>query len=147
VSAAKYRVEADPKMCTWCRRCELVCSLRQEEAFNPALSRIRVLIDEFAADAAIDVCRQCETADCVIACPVEGAMAVDEATGARIIVESECIGCGACASACPYNSENTVIAFNQLENVYVKCDLCGGRPRCVEICPSAALKYVEVRGC
>lgn len=30
--------------------------------------------------------------------------------------------------------------------VYVKCNLCEGAPKCIEICPTDALTYVEVEG-
>lgn len=74
------------------------------------------------------------------ACPVEGAMVVDEKTGARLIEESRCTGCGECAEACPYNKEGTIIVANTKRGVYVKCDLCGGDPQCASFCPTGALK-------
>jgi len=74
------------------------------------------------------------------ACPVEGAMTIDPKTGARLIVESKCTVCGACAEKCPFNSGKTVVFLNARKNVYVKCDLCGGEPKCVEFCPTGALK-------
>ena len=75
------------------------------------------------------------------ACPVEGAMVVDAKTGARLIVESECIACGECAEECPYNAEGTIVLLNPNRGVYVKCDLCEGKPKCVEFCPTGALKF------
>jgi len=82
------------------------------------------------------------------ACPVEEAMVVDEKTGARVIVEDECIGCGNCFRACPFNVEGFIIKQRLKENVYVKCDLCYKRergPACVEICPHTALGYINHR--
>ncbi len=37
-------------------------------------------------------------------------------------------------------------AWDEDADVYVKCDLCGGAPKCVEVCPTDALTYVEVEG-
>ena len=74
------------------------------------------------------------------ACPVQGAMKVHRETGARLIVESKCIACGECARKCPFNTEGTVVFLNAKKGVYVKCDLCGGEPKCVEFCATGALK-------
>lgn len=81
-------------------------------------------------------------------CPVEEAMAVDKETGARVIIEKECIGCGNCFQACPFNVGGFIIGHRPKENVYVKCDLCYTRetgPACVEICPHNALSYIGHR--
>jgi carbon-monoxide dehydrogenase iron sulfur subunit len=81
-------------------------------------------------------------------CPVNEAMVVDERTGARVIVEEECIGCGNCFRACPFNVEGSIIKHRPKEKVYVKCDLCYRRergPACVEICPQNALSYIGHR--
>ena len=75
-------------------------------------------------------------------------MIVDEKTGARLIVDEECIGCGNCFRACPFNVEGSVIKHRPKANVYVKCDLCYKRetgPACVEICPQNVLSYIEHR--
>jgi len=76
------------------------------------------------------------------ACPEE-AIHIDALTAAKVIEESKCIGCGLCASACPFNQEGRTILFHQAKKVYVKCDLCGGKPLCVEYCPREALRYVR----
>ena len=79
------------------------------------------------------------------ACPIEGAMIVDPKTGARLIVESECIACGECAKKCPFNTEGTIIFLDANKGGYVKCDLCGGEPKCVEFCATGALKMKSLR--
>ncbi|MHC4592333.1 MAG: 4Fe-4S dicluster domain-containing protein, partial [Planctomycetota bacterium] len=90
------------------------------------------------------VCRQCEEAPCVAACPNE-AMYVDEA---GIVRRGKvlCTGCGSCALACPFG----VIDAETTRSEIAKCDLCAERtpqgllPRCVSICPSGALKFLEI---
>jgi len=72
-------------------------------------------------------------------------MVIDEKTGATLIVEDLCNGCGLCAEACPFNKKGTVIKFDPKRKVYFKCDLCGGKPACVDVCPTGALKLKEVR--
>jgi Fe-S-cluster-containing hydrogenase component 2 len=77
------------------------------------------------------------TPACYYACPVSDAVRVDRETGAVIIDEKKCIACGRCAEACLLG----MITYNPSKKVYLKCDLCEGEPKCVEWCPSNALKY------
>lgn len=124
----------DPQLCTGCRACELVCSSVRERAFNPRMSRIRVLRLEPAIDFAI-TCRQCENAPCIAVCP-SGALQKSR-TGVVEVIAERCIGCGACSEACPFG------AIQLLDGKAIKCDLCGGDPACVKRCPPGALKLVS----
>ena len=142
----KLRLKFDNAICKWCRSCELICSLIHEGECSPSLSRITIIIDQFNAEVSADFCRQCSNPACLRSCPVEGAIIIDERTGVTSIVEDLCNGCGLCAEACPFNKDGTVIKFNPKKNVYFKCDLCGGEPACVDICPAGALKLVRVGG-
>lgn len=128
--------------CVGCQICELICSLHHEGKFAPSLARIHVFRRPFEGIDEPRVCLQCPKPKCVDACP-EKALVVDERTGAKIILEERCIGCGECASACPINLENSVLKIHPTRNVYVKCDLCGGYPECVKWCPASALLYVR----
>jgi Fe-S-cluster-containing hydrogenase component 2 len=40
-----------------------------------------------------------------------------------------------CLTACPFG------AMGFVDNVAIKCDLCGGKPSCVEFCQAKALTY------
>lgn len=140
----KPRLEFNDAICRWCRTCELICSLLHEGTCSPALSRITLAVNEFSAEASASFCKQCEEPQCLASCPVEGAMTVDERTGAVSIVDSLCVGCGSCATACPYNNEGTVVKPKLAESVYTKCDLCGGKPACVGVCPTGALKLMQI---
>lgn len=138
----KYKIDYDVDACFWCRSCELVCSLYHEGECNPSLSRIKISLDLFQQKAEAIVCHQCENAKCIVACPVEGAMNIDEGTGSVTIDEEKCVRCGNCAEACPFNS-GEIIKLSPLKGKFIKCDLCGGDPQCVEICPTRALRYVQ----
>lgn len=102
-------------------------------------------MNQFEAKVSASFCPQCDGAQCVFSCPVK-AIFIDEKTGARVIDEARCTGCGACAKACPFNTEQDILTFNPEKGVYVKCDLCIGLdgPLCVGVCPQGALKYADV---
>ena len=124
--------------CTGCRLCELSCSLKKLGAFNPRVAHIRVVKDEEAGKDVPLVCKQCEKAPCMTACPVE-ALTRDERTHAVVVSEEACIGCGACVEACPFGA----IILQPETNIAWKCDLCGGDPECVKYCASAAIQYID----
>lgn len=131
-------------LCSGCLCCQLACSLFHEGECNPALARLDVFHDPLAGmDNVIEVCKQCLAPSCLHACSVPGAFGVDEATGARVIDEEKCVGCGQCAKACPLNDRGTILRYHPGRKVYVKCDLCRereGGPLCVEACPWGALE-------
>lgn len=127
-------VSYDPAHCMGCYTCMAVCSLSHEGAVWPYMARIQVDAPQLNIFNAYGfTCKQCETAECLLACTT-GALHIDEATGAKVIDKDMCIGCKVCMTACP-QYPNTPIRFNEEEGYCVKCDLCGGEPKCVKFCP------------
>lgn len=81
---------------------------------------------EVCPNKANSECNHCLDPECVKACPKKAFYEVSP--GIWAVDASKCDGCGLCALACPYNA------------IYVdgyarKCDLCGGEPKCVQVCP------------
>ena len=68
-------------------------------------------------------------------CPVH-AIHSDEETGARVVDEDVCIGCGMCCAACPWNMPH----INAQTGTSTKCISCG---RCAEQCPNGAIKFID----
>ncbi len=68
-----------------------------------------------------------------------GAITLNEHTGAWIVDVEECIGCSDCVEACSFGG----IVFDEELGVPLKCDLCGGEPECVAMCPTGALQLVS----
>jgi Fe-S-cluster-containing hydrogenase component 2 len=129
-------VSADPDKCVGCCVCEYACSFEKEKKFNPLKSRIRVVRLDSIINMSI-ACRLCEDAPCVAACPRDALMQSEE-TGTVKVDENKCNGCGWCIEACDYGA----IMLHPDKKVVFVCDLCDGKPKCVEWCPEEALDFV-----
>ena len=127
-----------PDKCTGCLQCELACSLEHHGEFNPAKSYIKVI--EFGSTGRMVpyTCTQCADAWCVKACPTN-AIVINADTGAKEVINDLCVGCKVCTIACPFGTVN----YNQTTGKVIKCDLCGGDPECVKICPTDAIAFVD----
>ena len=122
--------------CTGCRLCELACAYRRYKSINPSRARIHVVrLDHEPVDAPM-FCAQCGL--CIGACPLN-AIKRNLKTGAIIVDEEKCTGCGQCVHVCPYG----VATIDPASKKASICDLCGGEPECVKICPENALIYVD----
>lgn len=129
-------VSVDPSKCTGCGICELACTTEKGET-SPLRSRIRVIRMKPLFNFAL-ACRACEDAKCVKACP-EKALSQEEATGLIMVNEKKCKGCDWCVQACEHGG----IEIHPETGFAVACDLCGGDPQCVEMCPDEALEVVS----
>ncbi|MFQ6074167.1 MAG: 4Fe-4S dicluster domain-containing protein [Candidatus Bathyarchaeia archaeon] len=124
--------------CTGCRICELACSIRNEGVASARLSRIRVYPFPPGLDVPV-ICVQCDKAPCIEACPL-GLLSRDSKSGAVVIQEELCNGCGLCMNACPAQA----IFMHPTRHVAIKCHLCQGEPECVKLCPTEALSHYEL---
>ncbi len=123
----------DNEKCTGCRLCEAVCSLYHGEKMDLTLSRIQ--IDPAPENRFMPrVCLQCQVCPPSEICP-NGAFERNETTGVVKILRESCDGCGLCVSECPFSS-----VFPENGRMMV-CDVCGGDPRCVEVCQKQALLF------
>lgn len=128
-----------PERCTGCMQCELACSWVQTGTFQPSRSLIRVNIFDEEASYAPYTCLQCDEAWCMSVCPVN-AITIDARSGAKIVLEKQCIGCHLCTIACPFG---TVFTTPHTDTA-VKCHLCGGDPACAVSCPTKAIEFLDV---
>lgn len=96
-------------------------------------------------------CLHCDDAPCVTVCPT-GASYKRTEDGIVLVNESDCIGCGLCAWACPYGARE----MDEAEGVMKKCTLCVDRiynenipeedrvPACVRTCPAGARHFGDL---
>ncbi|MBN2166930.1 MAG: Fe-S cluster domain-containing protein [Marinilabiliaceae bacterium] len=104
--------------------------------------------------------------DCVEACQFN-AMYMDEKTGLPVIIEDNCVACGACVTACPKNIIELRNKGPKSRRIFVSCVnkdkgapakkacsvACIGCGKCVKVCPFEAitlennLAYIDFNKC
>ncbi|QGP93138.1 Thiosulfate reductase electron transfer subunit PhsB [Neomoorella glycerini] len=142
------KLMVDSSICTGCQYCEIICSLHHSKAgeVNPKKARIKIVSDILHGKDKPVVCRQCQQPVCLAACKFK-AIYIDTKLGIALVDTARCTGCGTCVESCPFGA----MFFDPVENVALKCDLCGGEPQCVRFCRTfphtgyPALAYVEPR--
>ncbi len=140
----------DSEKCVGCYACAVACMDQNDiDVVHDGLAYRHVTHIEIGGGSEVRVvhvsmaCMHCETAECLDACP-SGALKRDAASGAVIVRRELCIGCHACAMACPFG----VPRFGH-DGTMQKCDACYARtrfgcdPACVEICPTGALRFCD----
>lgn len=141
-------IVTDRGRCSGCQRCEMMCSLRNDGWVSQQTARVRVW-ESYNFGASPDTldgiydncqftirsCKQCSDPACVDNCPVH-AISADPETGARVVNEDVCIGCGMCHEACPWNMPQVSSETGKS----TKCISCG---RCAEQCPNGAIKFID----
>ncbi len=154
----------DASKCTACRGCQAACkqwhdlpaekthnwgSYQNPKDLSPKTWLI-IRFDEHVQSNGYPLwlfnrqsCFHCYDADCAAVCPT-GAMTVRD-DGVVFVNHDLCIGCGNCATACPFGVPHI---DKETEKSY-KCDFCidridnGLAPACVSACPTGALKFGE----
>ena len=149
----------DMDLCTRCDECTNGC-IRQHGEESHGLPITRLLRDgrRFGDYLVATSCRSCTDPHCMSGCPVDS---IHRGKHLQIVIEDHCIGCGLCASNCPYG--NIFMVPNQRRNMEMPslddprrttkvaqlkaatCDLCDAegerskpKPQCVASCPHEA---------
>ena len=136
----------DLTKCTRCDECVKACVATHEDGVT-RLIRDGIRFDQYLAPTS---CRACMDPLCMTRCPVG---AISRKQTLDIVIENWCIGCGNCASDCPYGNINVVQLVNgagkhqkaEPRPKAVVCDLCAEypEPNCVRACPHDAALRVE----
>ena len=132
----------DLEKCTLQGESKVLCSYKhhpENKGIDSLLEKIRFAL----------ICRRCEAAPCVNACPRKALEKVpSQNNDAGILKRANmlCTGCGTCAVACPFGAIYTdLIPFPSSV-----CDVCKGRlrpgekPLCVNTCRDKSIDYRQV---
>ena len=89
-------------LCTRCDECTKGC-IREHGDESHGLPITRLLRDglRFGDYLVATSCRSCTDPHCMSGCPVDS---IHRGKHLQIVIEDHCIGCGLCASNCPYGN-------------------------------------------
>lgn len=143
----------DLEKCTRCDQCVRACADAHDGVTRLVREGLR-----FGKYLVATSCRQCRDPLCMVGCPVGS---IRRRNSLEVIIEDWCIGCGLCASNCPYGNI-TLHPFNvedpdpdrldhqgrrivMTRKKATGCDLCleHEEPSCVYACPHDAAHRVE----
>jgi CRP-like cAMP-binding protein len=140
----------DLERCTRCDQCVRACADAHDGVTR--LIRDGLRLDKYLIATS---CRQCRDPLCMVGCPVGSIRRVNSL---EMVIEDWCIGCGLCASNCPYGNINMHPFTVQMDDpdqpgrkvAEVKrkataCNLCleHDEPNCVYACPHDAAHRVS----
>ena len=130
------RLFIDLEKCYRCKQCTAKCSY-----FHHPENKGIITLLELATKA--QICRKCEEAPCVKACPQEALEKQPDGTLKRYSMR--CTGCKTCALACPFGTIYPEI----VPYLTSQCDYCLGKgdekePECISSCPEGAVQFIEV---
>ena len=139
--------------CVACDACVEACALAHDG--NPRFLRTGPMHAQLQFASA---CLHCVDPVCLIGCPTG---AIQRSLEGPVIIEQKtCIGCGTCASSCPYDTIRMVqvrdaagapmVEETQRRPILeaTKCDLCSahpGGPACAQACPHDALIRIDLK--
>jgi CRP-like cAMP-binding protein/Fe-S-cluster-containing dehydrogenase component len=142
----------DLERCTRCDQCVRACADAHDGVSR--LIRDGLRLDKYLIATS---CRQCKDPLCMVGCPVGS---IRRKNSLEMVIEDWCIGCGLCASNCPYGNINMHPFQVQVEdlsepgrkiakiqNKATACNLCLDyeEPSCVYACPHDAAHRVNPR--
>lgn len=160
MTANRYAFYFDSTSCSGCKACQIAC----KDKHNLEIGRIWRRVFEitggswiahenswqsnvFSYNVSIS-CNHCDRPICMEVCPTSAIS--KRSDGIVLIDQTNCVGCGYCQWACPYNAPQLDPASRKM----TKCTLCfdyldaGKPPACVAACPLRVLdfgEYTELR--
>ncbi len=141
----------DISRCSGCMACMVACFDQNDMPGNESTFRhvTRIESGEYPTATIQYVslaCMHCGDAPCIAVCPTR-AISKKPENGIVVVNQSLCIGCHACATACPFGAPQFPDG-----RLMSKCDLCVARaenglePACVRTCPTKALGFGTMEG-
>lgn len=151
---SQYAIVTDLNRCVGCLGCTVACKVVNDVPIGKFWNKtVRIgPLPKFEGAQFPDVemtfltlsCQHCQNAPCVEVCPTGASVKLED--GTVQIDQDQCIGCGACLPACPYNARY----IDERTNVAAKCTLCheklerGELPQCVTQCGGRARYFGDL---
>lgn len=126
----------DREKCSGCGACQALCSLGKRGQVRPAEGRIRIRRAAGVPGRYAVYCQHCADPECVKACLKT---IIRKENGLVLRDFQGCFACSACEVSCPVGA----VVYDSGLDAYMTCDLCGGDPLCVKVCPTGALQFLE----
>lgn len=172
----KFGMAIDITRCMGCHTCAVACKMANNLPNDVWWNKVRTenseIKDVETGTYPNDLhrryfavaCQQCKEPACVAVCPT-GASHVREEDGVVLINSDECIGCGSCIQACPYDVRTLygaellysvdfpvgdADADVHVPNTVGKCNGCYKRrdrdlpPACMVLCPARARHWGDL---
>ena len=160
----------DPTVCIGCKACEVACKEWNQVPAEPAAwtgtsydhtgalgastwRHVKFLEQESAAGTEdpfrwlflSDVCKHCENAGCLEACPTGSIVRTE--IGSVLVQDDVCNGCGYCVVACPFGVIDRRPEPLPGAGGAFKCTFCYDRqasgltPACAKACPTESIQF------
>ncbi|MEZ5319215.1 MAG: 4Fe-4S dicluster domain-containing protein [Vicinamibacterales bacterium] len=155
----------DSTLCIGCKACEVACkewndvpgdgyaftgfSYDNTGALGHSTYRHVKFVERLrdgapAWDFSSDVCKHCERAGCLDACPTGSIIRTE--FGGVFVQPDVCNGCGYCVVSCPFG----VVDRRPDDGRAFKCTFCYDRqkagltPACAKVCPTESIQFGEI---
>ncbi|MCP3868110.1 MAG: 4Fe-4S dicluster domain-containing protein [Gammaproteobacteria bacterium] len=164
----RYAMVIDLNTCVGCNACMAACAMENQTPVWKNQWRTYVHDTEIGTGEDIHrrffprLCNHCSNPPCMSVCPTGATYQMDN--GIVRVNEDTCMGCGACAMACPYDARYAVTysdvkkgkeffgaeGFLRKSPSMDKCNFCaqrvekGEQPACVETCVGSARQFGDL---
>lgn len=145
----RWGMVIDLRRCIGCQACTVSCSMENAlptGAHRTVVSTYEIATNDGPGQAVLPrLCNHCENPPCIPVCPVDATY--QQQNGAVVIDAEQCVGCGYCVQACPYDAR----FINEQTGIADKCTFCVQRvdvgllPACVETCVGGARVFGDLK--
>lgn len=161
-----YAMVIDLNTCVGCNACMAACAMENQTPVWKGSWRTYVHENEIGSTEQVRrrffprLCNHCSNPPCLTVCPTGATY--QRADGIVLIDPARCMGCRACAMACPYDARYEVTYgdidegrafYGELQRTVPsmdKCSFCshrvdqGRKPACVETCVGSARQFGDL---